>query len=304
MAITVVSRIKAKAGMEEELKKELMALINPTRSEEGCINYDLHQSTDNKSLFLFYENWTSKDALDEHMNKPHLDAFKKKDRKLIAEPLDVTLWEKIVTDDQMVKKESEIEADEVSYAPSEEIMEKSKIVVTEPVEEEKKHIYRFEESFSSNGPDNEGWNLNEWDLHDSNHTGENSKSLYGEARSNFGTVTKTASVTVELGYSAILQYYRKLELYGANIMSNAAFKVIIDDGSEHIVDEKSQKFGNYTEGSWVERSGIDLSSYGGKTVKMKFVATVTDPASIVSYAKVWIDDITISDETQVSNKKQ
>jgi quinol monooxygenase YgiN len=302
MAITVVSRIKAKAGMEEEVKKELMALINPTRSEEGCINYDLHQSTDNKSLFLFYENWTSKDALDEHMNKPHLDAFKKKGRKLLAEPLDVTLWEKIITDDQTVKKESEIETDKESYAPSEEIMEKSKIVVTKPTEEEKKDSYRFEESFSSNGPDNKGWNLNEWDLHDTNHTGRNSKSLYGEANSNFGTVTKTASVTVHLGYSAILHYYRKLELYGANIMSNAAFTVIIDDGSEHIVDEKSQTLGNYTESSWVERSGIDLSFYGGKTVKMKFVLTVTDPASIVSYAKVWIDDITISDEKQVSNK--
>jgi len=69
-------------------------------------------------------------------------------------------------------------------------MEKSEVVVPKPVEEEKKDRYRFEESFSRNGPDNEGWNLNEWDLHDTNHTGENSKSLYGEASSNFGTVTK------------------------------------------------------------------------------------------------------------------
>ena len=60
------------------------------------------------------------------------------------------------------------------------------------------------------------------------------------------------------------------------------------------LNEISQKFGNYTEANWIERS-LDLSFCGGKTVRLKFVVTVTDPASVLSYAKVWIDDITISD---------
>jgi len=42
--VTVFALVQAKPGMEETVKQELLALIGPTRSEEECINYDLHQS--------------------------------------------------------------------------------------------------------------------------------------------------------------------------------------------------------------------------------------------------------------------
>lgn len=93
--IMVLARIKAKDGMAEKVKQELMSLVAPTRSEAGCIDYNLHQSTDDESLFMFYENWTSKQALDEHIEKPHLQAFIAKADKLLAEPLDVTIWKKL-----------------------------------------------------------------------------------------------------------------------------------------------------------------------------------------------------------------
>ena len=37
--ITVAAQIRAKDGMEETLKRELVKLVGPTRSEKGCINY-------------------------------------------------------------------------------------------------------------------------------------------------------------------------------------------------------------------------------------------------------------------------
>jgi quinol monooxygenase YgiN len=40
--ITVLALVKAKEGMEESVREELMSLVSPTRSEPGCINYDLH----------------------------------------------------------------------------------------------------------------------------------------------------------------------------------------------------------------------------------------------------------------------
>lgn len=57
--ITVVARFRAKRGMENRLRQELIALVEPTRREPGCINYDLHQDRDDPVQFLFYENWTS-----------------------------------------------------------------------------------------------------------------------------------------------------------------------------------------------------------------------------------------------------
>jgi quinol monooxygenase YgiN len=58
--VTVFALVKAKPGMEETVKQELLALVGPTLKEEGCLNYGLHQSLDNKAWFRFYENWTSK----------------------------------------------------------------------------------------------------------------------------------------------------------------------------------------------------------------------------------------------------
>ena len=61
--VTVVATFKAKAGMEATTRDAIQALIAPTRAESGCINYDLHQSTQDPSIFMLYENWISKKDL-------------------------------------------------------------------------------------------------------------------------------------------------------------------------------------------------------------------------------------------------
>jgi len=51
----------SKAREERISKKVLLTLIDRTLTEEGCINFDLHQDNDNKNLFIFYENWESRE---------------------------------------------------------------------------------------------------------------------------------------------------------------------------------------------------------------------------------------------------
>ena len=50
---------------------------------------------DNPALFLFHENWTSKAHLDRHLQKPELQAVLARLGQLVAEPPQITLWEKI-----------------------------------------------------------------------------------------------------------------------------------------------------------------------------------------------------------------
>jgi len=91
--VILIAKAKAKPGMEDEVKKELMALIAPTRSEEGCVQYNLHQSADDPLVFMFYENWTNQDALDEHIQTMHLQALLNKADEILDGPLDVTSWQ-------------------------------------------------------------------------------------------------------------------------------------------------------------------------------------------------------------------
>ena len=93
--ITVLARLKAKPGKEEQLREALVSLIEPTRRETGCINYDLHLGLEDKVLFMFYENWTSKEVWEAHLASNHLKSFLNRADELLAEPLDVTVWEMV-----------------------------------------------------------------------------------------------------------------------------------------------------------------------------------------------------------------
>jgi len=93
--VTVVATIKAKAGLEETVKNEVLALIGPTRAEAGCLNYDLHVSSEDPAVLMLYENWVSKEDLDKHLATPYLQAFLGKAPDLVAEPVQIALWEKI-----------------------------------------------------------------------------------------------------------------------------------------------------------------------------------------------------------------
>jgi quinol monooxygenase YgiN len=94
-SLTVVAQIKAKPGKESRVRQELLSLVAPSRKDDGCLNYDLHQALDNPTLFLFHENWTSKAHLDRHLQKPDLLAVLARLGQLVAEPPQITLWEKI-----------------------------------------------------------------------------------------------------------------------------------------------------------------------------------------------------------------
>jgi quinol monooxygenase YgiN len=93
--VTVVARIRAKPGHVQQVADALNSLVQPTRKEPGCINYDLHQSRDDETLFFLYENWTSKKDLDEHLEMPYLRDFLTKAPDILAEPVDLTLWDMV-----------------------------------------------------------------------------------------------------------------------------------------------------------------------------------------------------------------
>ncbi|MBF0557108.1 MAG: antibiotic biosynthesis monooxygenase [Nitrospirae bacterium] len=92
--VTVMALIKAKDGMVDVVKKELLSWVENTRKESGCIAYDLHQSKEIPGYFMFYEIWASSEALDKHIAMPYIQDITKKSAEIFAEPIQVTLWRK------------------------------------------------------------------------------------------------------------------------------------------------------------------------------------------------------------------
>ena len=73
--LTVVAKIVAKDASLEDVKLELLKIIEPTRKEAGCIDYYLHQDNENPNVFVFYENWKNESELNKHMETEHFKAL-------------------------------------------------------------------------------------------------------------------------------------------------------------------------------------------------------------------------------------
>ncbi len=93
--LTVVVTLQAKPGQEARVREELTKLLVPTRAEEGCLNYDLHESASERGLFLFLENWANKADHERHLGQPHLQRWRELAKELLAKPRDLSLWQQV-----------------------------------------------------------------------------------------------------------------------------------------------------------------------------------------------------------------
>lgn len=94
--VTVVARFKARTGMEERLREETTRiLVEGSRADAGCLNFDLHQGADEPSLFVLYENWTSKQDLEDHWEQPHVQEWYEKYEDLAEGEVEISLLEMV-----------------------------------------------------------------------------------------------------------------------------------------------------------------------------------------------------------------
>ena len=93
--LTIVATIQALPGHEKTVEEALLKVIPPTLNESGCLQYDLHRDHQDNGLFLFYENWATKEEWEAHMNTAHLAALKAATQGITKETV-IFLIEKIV----------------------------------------------------------------------------------------------------------------------------------------------------------------------------------------------------------------
>jgi quinol monooxygenase YgiN len=74
-SIVLNAHLQAVAGREHELGTHLQALVAPSRTEPGCMAYELHLDPDDPGKFMFYERFASQAALDLHLASPHFKMF-------------------------------------------------------------------------------------------------------------------------------------------------------------------------------------------------------------------------------------
>jgi quinol monooxygenase YgiN len=94
--LTVIARVKAKAGKEKELEQAWSKAAELSRKEAGCIGYVLHRSLTDPTLFVSVERWVSAEANDQHMGSAHIQELLRQVPPLVAASPEILPFEVLV----------------------------------------------------------------------------------------------------------------------------------------------------------------------------------------------------------------
>jgi quinol monooxygenase YgiN len=68
-------RFDGKAGRVEELRRELLSILDPTRAEPGCVDIHLYEGKNAPGTFFIHSRWEDDATIDTHLQLPHMKRF-------------------------------------------------------------------------------------------------------------------------------------------------------------------------------------------------------------------------------------
>ncbi len=75
--LTLIATVKAKEGQRDFVRDEIIKLLVPTRQEEGCMTYFLHEDNKDPNCFVLYETWANHALWQQHMDGVNIAVFTK-----------------------------------------------------------------------------------------------------------------------------------------------------------------------------------------------------------------------------------
>lgn len=97
--VVVVVLGRAVPGRGDEAVAAFQEVAVPTHAEEGCVLYAVHRVAGDPDRIVLVERWESREALDQHLQTPHLLAFREGSADLWAEPMEILIVDPVTADD-------------------------------------------------------------------------------------------------------------------------------------------------------------------------------------------------------------
>lgn len=87
MRLDTFVRFDARPGKLEQLRDELVLLLEPTRAESGCLVIGLYEETNRSGTLVIHSTWANEAAFDAHPQLPHMKRFLGLVGELITNPV-------------------------------------------------------------------------------------------------------------------------------------------------------------------------------------------------------------------------
>jgi len=93
--VTVFASFVPKAGNEAKVEQILTGMVEPTRAESGCEQYNLYKSKDDQPTYHLFEIYEDQEALAFHRETAHYKAYRAEIPDYLAEPIGVKVLESL-----------------------------------------------------------------------------------------------------------------------------------------------------------------------------------------------------------------
>lgn len=87
--IVVIARLQTDDEKRDALIAAGQKLAAASRAEDGCLNYRLHEDTEQRNHFVFVEEWESQEILEAHGKTPHIAEFMGAAGNFLTAPPDI-----------------------------------------------------------------------------------------------------------------------------------------------------------------------------------------------------------------------
>ncbi len=89
--IQTISKMIVKQGKVDEFISIFKEMIEPTKDEQGCIQYEMYQDEDNPALLIVLEQWNCREDFDRHLESEHFKKIAPKMVALLSEETDLNI---------------------------------------------------------------------------------------------------------------------------------------------------------------------------------------------------------------------
>ena len=84
----IFATITPKKEYFEDAKAAILSILEATRNESGCFQFDIHANQESSVLYL-YEQWADKAALDNHYKQSYTKRVFESYEQWLSTPVDV-----------------------------------------------------------------------------------------------------------------------------------------------------------------------------------------------------------------------
>ena len=94
-SVRVVARLVAREDSIDKVRAVLVALVEPSRREQGCVSYELLQNSADAKDLTVVEEWTTDTALSSHLETAHFHEATAKLEGILASEPDIRRYRQI-----------------------------------------------------------------------------------------------------------------------------------------------------------------------------------------------------------------